>query len=46
MSDKTFLIPGGYGGICKSQANLILKETDIELIIAGRQLGVKSGCIA
>ncbi|MCP4116563.1 MAG: KR domain-containing protein [Desulfobacteraceae bacterium] len=37
MKKSNVLILGGYGGVGKSLARLMLKETDVELIIAGRR---------
>lgn len=37
MKKNIVLIFGGYGNLGKSLARLILKETDVELIIAGRR---------
>jgi NAD(P)-dependent dehydrogenase (short-subunit alcohol dehydrogenase family) len=36
MNKKTILILGGYGGVGKSLCNLLLLETDVNLIVAGR----------
>ena len=36
MSNKTFLILGGYGEVGRVLARLILKETAVDLVIAGR----------
>jgi len=38
MGKKTFLILGGYGTAGKLIAELLLQETDVQLIIAGRSL--------
>lgn len=37
MNKNTVLIFGGCGGVGKPLSRLILKETDVELIIAGRR---------
>lgn len=37
MKNKSILILGGYGGVGRSLSRLILKETDVDLIIAGRR---------
>lgn len=34
---KTILILGGYGGVGKSLSRLLLKETNVEVIISGRR---------
>ena len=38
MSSKTILILGGYGGVGRSLAPLLLAYTDVSLVIAGRRL--------
>ena len=35
---KTFLILGGYGNTGRLIADLLLQETDVQLILAGRNL--------
>ena len=37
MNDRSILILGGYGGVGKSLSRLILKETDVDVIVAGRR---------
>ena len=37
MKNKTILILGGYGGVGSVISRLLLKETDVNLIIAGRR---------
>lgn len=37
MNDRSILIFGGYGGVGKSLSRLILKETDVDVIVAGRR---------
>ena len=39
MSNKTLLVLGGYGGVGKSLARLLLQETDVNLVLAGRTIG-------
>jgi hypothetical protein len=36
MSEKTFLILGGYGNAGRPLARLLLQETDVRLVVAGR----------
>jgi NAD(P)-dependent dehydrogenase (short-subunit alcohol dehydrogenase family) len=36
VNKRTAFLMGGYGGAGKSIARLLLKETDLDLIIAGR----------
>ena len=38
MNNKTFLILGGYGGVGRSLARLLLQETDIRLVLAGQTI--------
>jgi len=38
MSNKTLLILGGYGGVGRSLARLLLRETDVNLLLAGRTI--------
>jgi hypothetical protein len=38
MNKKNLLILGGYGGVGRSLSQLILKETNVNLIIAGRRV--------
>jgi len=38
MDKKIFLILGGYGQTGKLIAELLLQETDVQLILAGRNL--------
>lgn len=37
MQSKTILILGGYGGVGQSLVRLLLKETQVDVIIAGRR---------
>lgn len=37
MKKKTILILGGYGGVGRSLSHLILKETDVNIIVSGRR---------
>jgi len=37
MNNKTILILGGYGGVGKSLCRLLLKETHVDLVVAGRR---------
>jgi len=37
MSNRIILILGGYGGVGKPLSRLLLKETDVDLIVAGRR---------
>jgi saccharopine dehydrogenase-like NADP-dependent oxidoreductase len=36
MSNKTFLILGGYGNVGRFLTQLLLQETDVKLVLAGR----------
>jgi saccharopine dehydrogenase (NAD+, L-lysine-forming) len=36
MSNKTLLILGGYGGVGRSLVRLLLQDTDVRLVLAGR----------
>jgi len=38
MNNKTFLILGGYGNTGRLLAQLLLKETDVRLLLAGRNI--------
>ena len=38
MKTKTILILGGYGGTGRGISRLLLKETDVDIIIAGRRI--------
>ncbi|HIH44074.1 MAG TPA: KR domain-containing protein [Candidatus Methanoperedenaceae archaeon] len=38
MSNKTFLILGGYGNVGRVLAQLLLQETDLNLVLAGRNV--------
>lgn len=38
MNNKTFLLLGGYGEVAKTIAKLLLKQTDVALVIAGRKI--------
>jgi saccharopine dehydrogenase (NAD+, L-lysine-forming) len=38
MKTKTILILGGYGGTGRVVSRLLLKETDVDIIIAGRSI--------
>ena len=42
MNQKTFLILGGYGTTGILIAELLLKETDVRLILTGRNLEKRS----
>jgi len=37
MNKKTILILGGYGGVGKSLSRLMLKVTNVDLVIAGHR---------
>ncbi len=37
MQSKTILILGGYGGVGRSLSRLLLKETQVDIIISGRR---------
>ena len=37
MNNKTVLILGGYGGVGKSLCRLLMKETHVDLVVAGRR---------
>jgi saccharopine dehydrogenase-like NADP-dependent oxidoreductase len=39
MNHKTFLILGGYGNTGRLLARLLLQETDVRLVLAGRTVG-------
>ena len=38
MGSKTFLILGGYGNVGRLLARLLLQETDVRLVLAGRAI--------
>ena len=38
MGNKTFLILGGYGNVGRLLARLLLQETDVRLVLAGRAI--------
>jgi saccharopine dehydrogenase (NAD+, L-lysine-forming) len=38
MNNKTFLILGGYGNVGRVLARLLLQETNVNLVLAGRNL--------
>lgn len=38
MTNKTFLILGGYGNVGRILTQLLLQETDVKLVLAGRTL--------
>jgi len=37
MNHKSVIVLGGYGGVGKSLSRLILKETDVDVIVSGRR---------
>ena len=46
MNHKTFLILGGYGGVGRSLVRLLLQETDVRLVLAGRTVEKAEATVA